>query len=140
MSMHADSMTQRAAAVIIAMGSENAAEVYKYLREEEIEQISVEVARMNNLGSDEIQEIVEDFYGLCVTQKVIAEGGVDYARVILEKAFGPQQANSYMDRISKSLRTKAFSFIRKADYKSLLNIIQNEHPQTIALILSYCRA
>ena len=137
---HAESLSEKAAAVIIAVGSENAAEIYKYLREEEIEQLSVEVAKLNNLGNEEIKEIIEDFYGLCVTQKVIAEGGVDYARIVLEKAFGPQAANSYMDRISKSLRTKAFAFIRKADYKSLLNIIQNEHPQTIALILSYCRA
>lgn len=130
----------RAAAVIISLGATEAAEVYKYLREEEIEQLSLEVAKMEALPPDVLKEIIDDFYGLCVTQKVISEGGVDYARDVLEKAFGPQQAASLMERVSKSLRTKAFDFVRKSDYKNLLSILQNEHPQTIALILSYARA
>ncbi|MDL2327163.1 flagellar motor switch protein FliG [Ruminococcaceae bacterium OttesenSCG-928-A11] len=130
----------RAAAVIVSLGADEAAEVYKYLREEEIEQLSLEVAKMEALPPEELKDIIDDFYGLCVTQKVISEGGVDYARDVLEKAFGPQQAANLMERVSKSLRTKAFDFIRKADYKNLLSILQNEHPQTIALILSYARA
>lgn len=130
----------RAAAVIVSLGTDEAAEVYKYLREDEIEQLSLEVAKMEALPPEELKEIIDDFYGLCVTQKVISEGGVDYARDVLEKAFGPQQAASLMERVSKSLRTKAFDFIRKADYKNLLSILSNEHPQTIALILSYATA
>lgn len=131
---------QKAAAVMIALGAQEAAEVYKFLRDEEVEQLTVEIAKMNRLPPEEMKAIVDDFYGLCLAQKVIAEGGVDFAREVLEKAFGPQQALSYMERITKSLKSKAFDFIRKADYKSLLNILQNEHPQTIALILSYARA
>lgn len=131
---------QKAAAVMIALGAQEAAEIYKFLREEEIEQLTVEIAKMNRLPPEEMKEITDDFYGLCLAQKVIAEGGVDYARTVLEKAFGTQQAISYMERVTKSLKVKAFDFIRKADYKSLLNILQNEHPQTIALILSYARA
>lgn len=130
----------RAAAVIVSLGADEAAEVYKYLREDEIEQLSLEVAKMEPIPPEELKAIIDDFYGLCVTQKVISEGGVDYARDVLEKAFGPQQAANLMERVSKSLRTKAFDFIRKADYKNLLSILSNEHPQTIALILSYARA
>lgn len=131
---------ERAATVIIALGAENAAEVYKYLREEEVEQISLEIAKLDRLSPDDMKEIIDDFYGLCVTQKVIAEGGVAYARDVLEKAYGTQMALSLMDRVTKSLRTRAFDFIRKADYKNLLMMVQNEHPQTIALILSYARS
>lgn len=131
---------QKAAAVVIALGSDEASKVYQYLREEEIEQLSLEVAKMERMDPQELNDIINDFYGLCVTQKVIAEGGIDYARDVLEKAFGQQQAISLMERVSKSLRTKAFDFVRKADSKNLLNIIQSEHPQTIALILSYARA
>ena len=131
---------QKAAAVVIALGAEEASKVYQYLREDEIEQLSLEVAKMERLDPEELNAIINDFYGLCVTQKVIAEGGIDYARDVLEKAFGQQQALSLMERVSKSLRTKAFDFVRKADPKNLLNIIQSEHPQTIALILSYARA
>lgn len=131
---------QKAAAVMIALGAQEAASIYKFLRDEEVEQLTIEIAKMNRLPPEEMKAIADDFYGLCVAQKVIAEGGVDYARTVLEKAFGTQQAVSYMERVTKSLKTKAFDFIRKADYKSLLNILQNEHPQTIALILSYARA
>ncbi|MEA5010165.1 MAG: flagellar motor switch protein FliG [Angelakisella sp.] len=134
------SSTEKAAAIVIALGADNASHVYKHLREEEIEKLSFEIAKLERLSSDDIKDIVDDFYKLCVTQKVIAEGGVAYAKEVLEKAFGTQQAVSLMERVSKSLRTKAFSFVRKADPRNLLMLIQNEHPQTIALILSYTTA
>lgn len=131
---------QRAAAVVIALGADRASEVYRYLKDDEVEQISLEIAKLNRLSPEDMQSTIEDFYGLCVTQKVITEGGVLYAKDVLEKAFGPEQASSYMDRLSKSLRTRSFESIRKADYKNLWMILQNEHPQTIALVLSYARS
>lgn len=131
---------QKAATVVIALGSETAAKVYKYLSEEEIERLTFEIARIQKLGSDDMEEILNDFYSLALTQKVVTEGGVSYARNVLEKAFGAQVANSLLDRVTKSLKTKAFEFIRKADYKNLMTTIQNENPQTIALVLSYARA
>ena len=87
-----------------------------------------------------MQNIVDDFYGLCVTQKVISEGGVLYARDVLEKAFGAQLAASYMERISMAMQTMAFEFVRKANYKNIMMMIQNEYPQTIAFVLSYAKA
>ncbi len=135
-----NSAAERAAAVVIALGAENASKVYKYLHDDEIELLSLEVSKMDRLPPEEMHKAVDDFYGLCLTQKVISEGGLEYAKNILEKAFGQQQALSLMERVTKSLKTKAFDFVRKADYKNLLTILQNEHPQTIALILSYARA
>jgi flagellar motor switch protein FliG len=128
---------QKAAAVIIAMGTDSASQIYKFLKEDEVEQLTYEIARMSRLDSEELDGILSDFYQLCLTQKVITEGGVEYARNVLEKAYGAQMATSLLDRVTKSLRSKAFEFLRKADYKNLLTMIQNEHPQTIALILSY---
>ncbi len=130
----------KAAAVIVALGSEYASEVYRHLNEEEIEQLTVEVAKLDKLSPEEMQEIIDDFYGLCTTQKVISEGGVLYAKNVLEKAFGSQLASSYMDRISKAMQTRSFEFIRKANYKNLMMMLQNEHPQTIAFVLSYASA
>lgn len=130
----------KAAAVIISLGTDEAAEVYKYLNEDEIETLSYEVAKLERVPDDNMQAIMEDFYGLCVTRKVVADGGVIYAQSILEKAFGVDKAADYMNRVSKSLQTRAFEFIRKANYKNLLMMLQNEHPQTIAFILSYARA
>ncbi len=131
---------QRAATIITAMGAENAAMVYKYLSEDDIEKLTLEISKLAYLDISTVDGILTEYYELCLTQKYITEGGVQYAREILEKAFGENMALSLMDKVTKSLKTKAFDFMRKADAKNMLAIVQNEHPQTIALILSYVRA
>jgi flagellar motor switch protein FliG len=131
---------QKAALVLSSIGAENASAVFKHFTDEEIERLTLEVAKLDYWPAEQVEGVLNDFYELCLTQKVISEGGVDYAREVLEKAFGSQQANALFDKITKQLKTKAFSFVRKSDYKNLLAIVQNEHPQTIALILSYSRS
>ena len=128
---------QRCATVITAIGAENAANVYRFLGDDEVEKLTYEVSTLPYTDVTTVNEVLNEFYELCLTQKVITEGGVDYARNILEKAFGEEQAKLLMDKVSRSLQTKAFEFVRKSDYKNLLAIVQNEYPQTIALILSY---
>ena len=128
---------EKAATIITMLGSDYAAEVFKHLRENEIEQISVELSRLPKIKDDELQAIAKEFYDCCLTQKVITEGGQEYAKEVLEKTFGQQQAKSLLERVNKALKTKAFFFLRKVDYKTLMTVIQNEHPQTLALILSY---
>ncbi|MEG0978678.1 MAG: flagellar motor switch protein FliG [Oscillospiraceae bacterium] len=142
MTIVVDSLTmqQRAAAVIISLGAETASNVYKYLSEDEIEQLTIEISGLKKITNDETEQVLNNFYQMCLTQKVIAEGGIEYAKNVLEKAFGAQQATTLLERVTNSLRMKSFEFIRKADYKNLMAIIQNEHPQTIALILSYATA
>lgn len=131
---------QRAATVIAAMGAENAANVYKFLNEEDIEKLTYEVSKLAYIDISTADSILTEYYELCLTQKVITEGGVSYARDILQKAFGEASAEQLMDKVTKSLKVKAFDFMRKADAKNMLAIVQNEHPQTIALILSYVRS
>lgn len=128
---------EKAATIITMLGAENASQVYKYLKESEIEQISVELTKMPKIRDDELQDIAKEFYDCCLTQKVITEGGQDYAKEVLEKTFGQQQARNLLERVSKALKSKSFAFLRKVDYKTLMTVIQNEHPQTLALILSY---
>ncbi|NLK63812.1 MAG: flagellar motor switch protein FliG, partial [Tissierellia bacterium] len=130
----------KAAAIIISLGADDASKIYKFLKEEEIEQLTYEISRLQHLSPQTMESTLKDFYELCLTQKVITEGGLEYARNVLEKAFGTQTATSLLERVTKTMRSKSFDFLRKADYKNLLTIIQNEHPQTIALILSYARA
>lgn len=131
---------QKAAAIIISLGAEDASKIYKFLKEDEIEQLTYEISRLQHLSPEVMENTLKDFYDICLTQKVITEGGFEYAKNVLEKAFGAQTATSLLERVTKTLRTKAFEFVRKSDYKNLLTIIQNEHPQTIALVLSYARA
>ncbi len=131
---------QRAATIITAMGAENAANVYKFLSEDDVEKLTLEVSKLAYIDISMVDSILTEFYELCLTQKVITEGGVTYARDVLQKAFGDASAQQLMDKVTKSLKVKAFDFMRKADAKNMLAIVQNEHPQTIALILSYVRS
>ncbi|MDR0947355.1 MAG: flagellar motor switch protein FliG [Ruminococcus sp.] len=131
------SRVQRAAIVVTAIGSENASEVYKRLNDDEVEALTLEIAALPFVDVTTVNEILSEFYELCLTQKVITEGGLDYAKAVLEKAYGPEMAQRLMDKVSKSMQSKAFEFVRKSDYKNVLAVIQNEHPQTIALVLSY---
>lgn len=128
---------QKAAIVITSIGAENAAHVYKRLSDDEVEKLTFEVSSLPYMDINQVDAVLNEFYELCLTQKVITEGGIDYARSVLEKAYGPEMAQKLMEKVSKSMQTKAFEFVRKSDYKNLLAIIQNEHPQTIALVLSY---
>ncbi len=131
---------QKAAQIIIALGDDAAAAIYRNLPEEDVEKLTYEITRFESVSPEISDMVVKEFYGLCVAQKVYLEGGVNYAKTVLEKAFGPQQGNQLLDRVTKSIHTKAFEFIRKADAKNIMNMIMNEHPQTIALILSYAKS
>lgn len=123
--------------VIISLGPERAAKLYRYLKDEEIEQLTIEVASIQSADSDKIQQTVTEFYELCLAQAYIADGGIDYAREVLDKAFGSSKAMQLISRITDSLHAHSFEFLKKADPKHLLSFIQYEHPQTIALILLY---
>ncbi len=131
---------QKAAAVIISMGTDKASQIYKYLTEEDIEALTVEIAKMRHLSSEETESVLDDFYKECMTQKVVTEGGLEYARSVLEKAFGQQTASALLEKVAKSLKTMPFSSVRKLSSKNLFAILQHERPQTIALVLSYANA
>lgn len=131
------SLKEKAAVLMITIGKDYAAKIYKYLSEEEIEQLTLGITNVRRVEPEIKESIADEFIQMCVAQKYISEGGIDYARDILDKAFGSDSANELITRLSSSLRVKPFDFIRKADSTQLYNFIQNEHPQTIALILSY---
>ncbi len=130
---------RKAAAVVIALGSDYASNIYKFLRDEEIEQLTIEIATIKDMSAESMESIMEEFYNLCLAQKFFSEGGIDYAKEVLNKAFGMQNANTLIEKITKTLKTRAFDFLKKAEPKHLLTFLQNEHPQTIALVLSYLR-
>ena len=128
---------QRAATVIISLGVERASNLYKYMDPEDVEELSLEVAKMGFLDSEQTEGILYDFYQLCKTNRAVTEGGLEYARAVLEKAYGAQRADELLGKVTKSLQNRSFSFMEKADEKSLFSALQNERPQTIALVLSY---
>src|SRR5690625_1607653 len=128
---------QKAAILLISLGPDVSAEVYKHLSEEEVERLSLEISTIQKVDSDLKESIVEQFHQIALAQQYISQGGVGYAKTVLEKAFGNQEATNIMNRLTSSLQVRPFDFARKADPNQVLNFIQNEHPQTIALVLSY---
>ena len=130
---------EKAAMLLITLGPEKSAEIFKHLKEEEIEQLTLEIANIRAVTPEEKEKVLEEFYQLCLAQDYIVEGGISYAREILEKALGPQKAFEIINKLTVSLQVRPFEFVRKADPTQLLNSIQNEHPQTIALILAYVK-
>ena len=128
---------QWAAIVIISLGVERASALYKHMEPEDVEQLSLEVAKMGFLGSEQTEKILNEFYQLCRTNRAVTEGGLEYARAVLEKAYGPERADELLGKVTKSLQNRNFSFMEKADEKSLYAALQNERSQTIALVLSY---
>jgi flagellar motor switch protein FliG len=131
---------QKAAILLISLGPERSAEVFKHLKEDEIEQLTLEIANTKSVSSELRDGVLDEFYEVCLAQQYIAEGGIAYAKELLDKALGEDRAKDVIGRLTASLQVRPFEFVRKADPTQLLNFIQDEHPQTIALILSYLPA
>ncbi|MCR5419759.1 MAG: flagellar motor switch protein FliG [Lachnospiraceae bacterium] len=131
---------QKGAILLIALGPERSAEIFKYLKEEEIEDLTLEIANTRSVTPAVKEQVLEEFYQVCLAQQYIAEGGIGYAKELLEKALGAEKALDVIGKLTASLQVKPFEFIRKTEASQLLNFIQDEHPQTIALILSYLSA
>ena len=128
---------QKAAIFLVTLGSELSAEIFKHLREDEIETLTFEIARLDTIESEFKDAILEEFQEMMTAQNFITSGGIDYARELLEKSLGSQKAIDISNRLTSSLQVRPFDFIRRTDPAHLLNFIQQEHPQTIALILAY---
>ncbi len=128
---------QKAAILLIALGPEKAATIFKHLKEEEIEELTLEIANTRSVSPQTKEDIMSEFYQICLAQQYIAEGGIGYAKELLEKALGAEAAQGVIMKLTASLQVRPFEFVRKTDPSQLLNFIQDEHPQTIAMILSY---
>ena len=128
---------QKAAVLMVMLGPEVSGEIFKHLDEEEIEELTLEIANLRRVDGEIREKVLEEFYQLLTAQQYISEGGIEYAKKLLEKGLGSHRASEIIDRLTASLQVRPFDFARKTDPAQLLNFIQNEHPQTIALILAY---
>jgi flagellar motor switch protein FliG len=128
---------QKAAVLLVSLGPDTSSQIFKHLREDEIEQLTLEIANVKKVDMEERESILQEFHEICMAREVIAHGGIDYAKEVLEKALGSQKAIDIINRLTTSLQVRPFDFARRADPGQILNFIQNEHPQTIALVLSY---
>ena len=131
---------EKIAVLMVALGNDIAAEVYKLLDDTTIELITLEIANLKKITSDLKLEVMKEAQEILMAREFMARGGVEYARDILERALGPERAQNLLTRITASLQVRPFDFMRHTDPQQALSFIQGEHPQTIALILSYLEA
>ncbi|WP_371825306.1 flagellar motor switch protein FliG [Paenibacillus soyae] len=128
---------QKAAILLITLGPEVSAQIFKHLRDDEIEQLTLEIANVRKVDSQDRELILSEFHQICMAQEYISQGGITYAKDILEKALGESKALEVINRLTATLQVRPFDFARKAEPTQILNFIQNENSQTIALVLSY---
>lgn len=128
---------EKAGLLLIAIGPEKSAKLFEHLKEDEIEELTLEIANVRKVTPQEKESVLEEFYQICLAQEFMSEGGINYAKEVLEKAMGTQKATDIINKLTASLQVRPFDFVRKADATQLLNFIQKEHSQTLALILSY---
>jgi len=128
---------KKAAIVMVALGTKASSEIFKNLDEHEVEMLTTEIARLDNISSAIREAVLEEFHNLAMAHQFIAQGGLDYAKEILEQALGPRKAKEIMEKVQQSIRTTGFNLLENVDPKQLVNFIQKEHPQTIALLLAH---
>ncbi|MCZ7603284.1 MAG: flagellar motor switch protein FliG [Melioribacteraceae bacterium] len=128
---------QKAAILLIALDVDTAADVFQYLDTSEVEQISAEITRVRNTPSATVDQVLEEFYNMVTAREYVLEGGLEYAQAVLEKSFGVSKAQEIMEKVQNLTTLRGFDVLKKADSAQLVNFLNKEHPQTIALILSH---
>ncbi len=131
---------QKAAILLITLGPDMSSQVMKHLKEEQVESLMLQVANMRKVTPAEKEFVLEDCYQMAQAEDALMQGGVDYAKDLLERSLGSHKAVEILNRLQGALQTVPFDFIKRADPHQILNFIQNEHPQTIALILAHLGA
>ncbi len=127
---------KKSAIFLVAIGASSAAEVYKHLSEAEVERLTNEIARLDNIPSSLLNDVNQEFYQMVLAQQYIAVGGLSYAQEILEESLGEGKAMEIIKRVQQALQVKGFNVLQEVDTNQLLAFLQKEHPQTIALVLT----
>jgi flagellar motor switch protein FliG len=128
---------EKAAVLLIALGKDQSSKIFRHLKDEEIEQLTLDITNVRRVDSETKENVIAEFYDQCLAQNYISEGGLDYARELLEQSVGAERALTILTRLTSTLQVRPFDFARSADPNQVANFLQNEHPQTIALVMSY---
>ena len=133
---------RKAGILLIILGETISAEILRQLDDEEVQSIGKEVARITSISNDQAETVLEEFYQMSIAHDYVLKGGIDYAKKMLMNAFGPEHSKKLLDRLVKTLgnETASFDTLQRADPQQLAKFIHNEHPQTIALVLSHLNA
>ncbi|MDR7235718.1 flagellar motor switch protein FliG [Neobacillus drentensis] len=128
---------QKAAILLISMGRDASSKVFNHLPEEEIDQLTLAIANIHKVDAKEKEEVLKEFHEMCIAQDYLAMGGIGFAQDVLESALGKDRAKQIIHRLTSQLQVKPFEFARRIDAMQIYQFLQNEHPQTIALVLAH---
>lgn len=128
---------QKAAIFLACMGSERASRIMSSMSEDEVEEMTLTLSSLDGIDPQTRSTVLDEFYEMAVANKVMTSGGIDYARNLLEKAFGSDRTIEILTRLQSNLQDVPFQFLKKADPSQIVTFIQDEHPQTISLILAH---
>jgi flagellar motor switch protein FliG len=131
---------QKAAVLLVQLGKAKSAAVLKSLRESEVEEVLNEIARLKGVPTETVDAVFEEFQTLASARRYYAQGGMDFAREVLEATLGADRAKELLERMKASLVEMPFEFLRRADARQVLSFLQDEHPQTVALVVAHMRA
>lgn len=132
--------SQRAAIALVAFGTEVSSLVLRTLSEDDLERITVEIANLREVAPEIEEQVIKECHEIFMARQYITQGGIDFAKEILDKAVGPKKAGELLNRLESSLRTSGFNLLKNIDPQQLVNFIRNEHPQTISLIITQLTA
>ena len=131
---------QKAAVLLVQLGKERSAQLLRELRETEVEELLAEIARLHVVEQDEADAVLEEFNQLTSARRFFAQGGLRFAKEVLEETLGPERAAEVLERMQATLVEMPFEYLRRADARQLLSFLSDEHPQTVALVLAHMRA
>jgi flagellar motor switch protein FliG len=131
---------RKAAVLMVQLGKADSAKVLSQLRDTEVEEITAEISRLGTVDADIAAQVIDEFHTMAMTQRFAGQGGLDFARELLEASLGEGRAAEILDRLSSSMPDMPFGFLSHADPRQVLSFVQNEHPQTIALVLAHAPA
>ncbi|MDR0446878.1 MAG: flagellar motor switch protein FliG [Oscillospiraceae bacterium] len=128
---------EKAAVLLVSLGKNYSAELFRQLTEDEVSDLTLNIATLRRVPSEQRERVIDEFYQMCRAEKYVQDGGIEYARELLQASVGAEKAEELLSKLSYSLQVRPFGFVRRIDAAQLLQLIHNEHPQTIALVLSY---
>jgi flagellar motor switch protein FliG len=128
---------QKAAILLITLGKDASAKIFKHLPDDEIEHLTLSIASIHKVDQHEREEVLKEFHEMCIAQDYLTTGGINYAQEVLESALGKERASEIIQKLTVQLQVKPFDFARRVDPMQIYHFLQNEHPQTIALVLAH---
>jgi flagellar motor switch protein FliG len=128
---------KKAAILFVALGKDKSAKLFKHLTPDEIEHISFEIAHLGKVSKEIVQQVLQEYYEQLLAQNYMTEGGIEYARDLLEKTVGKEKAFEILSKLAATIKVRPFEYVRSVDFTQFFNLIQSEAPQTIAMIATY---